>query len=58
LTGDPLNYVLKVASEKWKERQREIDGEDTYLKSIEQAKEASLEKNAALAKKLKKGKIK
>jgi hypothetical protein len=56
LTGDPLNYVLKVASEKWKEQQAEIDGDDDYKSSIEQAKKASLEKNQALEKKLKKGK--
>jgi hypothetical protein len=56
LTGDPLNYVLKVASEKWKAQQAEADDNDDYLQSIEAAKEISLEKNRALEKKLKRKK--
>lgn len=53
LQGDPLNYVMKVASEKWKEHQAEIDGADDYQRAIDAAKEQSLEKNRALEKKLK-----
>ena len=54
LTGDPQNYIMKVASEKWKSHQAEIDGEDDYKKSLEQAREQTLEHNRALEKKLKK----
>jgi hypothetical protein len=58
LTGDPINYVLKVASEKWKQQRAEMDSSDDYAKTIEEAKDISLQKNMALAKKMKKGKSK
>jgi hypothetical protein len=55
LTGDPLNYVLKVASEKWKESERENEKDSDYADTINRAKEISLRKNEALAKRIRKG---
>lgn len=52
LTGDPFNYVMKIASNKWREAQLEQDSQDEYLKSIDEAKKRSRAKNAALEKKL------
>jgi hypothetical protein len=54
LTGDPLNYVLKVCSNKWKEMQQDADEEDEYIKEIERIKEASHKQNEEMAAKLKK----
>lgn len=54
LTGDPLNYVLKICSNKWKEMQQDEDEEDGYLEEIERIKEASHKQNEEMAKKLKK----
>lgn len=54
LTGDPLAYVLKVASIKWKEAQQDEEEETLYLEEIEQAKKESQKQNDTLAKKLKK----
>jgi len=54
LNGDPLNYVLKVCSAKWKEMQTDADEEDEYLAEIERIKDASHKRNEELAAKLKK----
>jgi len=56
ITGDPLNYVLTVAQNKWKEEQMEMDDDDKYLSSIQLAKDLSTQKNTNLANKLKKAK--
>lgn len=52
LTGDPLNYVVAVAKNKWKEREQEDENTETYLSDIEKAKERSKRDNDELAKKL------
>lgn len=54
LTGDPLNYVVKIAANKWKEDQLEKDETDNYSAAVEQSKKASLQANKKLAKKLEK----
>jgi hypothetical protein len=53
ITGDPLPYVSKVASSKWKEAQQDEEAESAYNKEIEEAKKISQQKNDELAKKLK-----
>jgi hypothetical protein len=53
ITGDPLPYVTKVASSKWKEAQQDEEEESKYLEEIEAAKKLSQKKNDELAKKLK-----
>ncbi len=52
LNGDPLNYVLKLAHEKWKELEKAEDVDDEYLDEISKAKDISRRKNEALAEKL------
>jgi nitrogen regulatory protein PII-like uncharacterized protein len=52
ITGDPLNYFYKVASNKWKEAQKDEDEEADYVAQIEEAKKISQQKNEELAKKL------
>lgn len=53
VVGDPLNYVIKIASNKWKESQQDEEEEAKYLEEIEEAKKVSQQKNDVLAKKLK-----
>lgn len=53
LEGDPLNYVLRVASNKWKEAQLQQDESYGYKESIDRAKEISHKKNLELAKRVK-----
>lgn len=53
LTGDPLNYVLKVAGNKWREEQQQNDVDDEYALGVEKAKEASRAYVDNLAKKIK-----
>lgn len=55
LTGDPLNYVIKVAANKWKESEQEIEKDEEYLSGINDAVERSKKQNEELASKL--GKI-
>lgn len=52
IEGDPLNYVLKVASVKWKEGEQLEEQDEAYLSDIEAAKERSKKANEELAKKL------
>lgn len=52
IVGDPLNYVLKVTSNKWKEMQLDEDSEDEYKQEIEAQKQATEEKNKDLEKRL------
>lgn len=52
LKGDPFNYVMKVAANKWKEMQLDEDAESTYKEQIEAQKKETLKQNAELAKKL------
>ncbi len=52
LNGDPLNYVIAVTKNIWKEKQEEQDREDEYSAKIREAKEKSEEANKALEEKL------
>jgi hypothetical protein len=54
LTGDPLPYVLKVCSSKWKEQMQDEEAEEDYNRQIEEAQKATAKQNKALEKKLKK----
>lgn len=54
ITGDPLNYVLKVAHEKWKEQQKERDADSDYLDAVTLAKDITEKQNSELSRKLKK----
>ena len=54
LTGDPLNYVIKVAHSKWKEDQLIKDESTEYEDKIKEAVDNSRKHNEDLAKKLKK----
>jgi hypothetical protein len=54
LTGDKLNYVIKVAANKWKEMQLDEEQEEAYQKEIREAIRISQEKNQELARKLRK----
>lgn len=49
LTADPLNYVMKVASNKWKEEQVALDEDEAYEKTIKQAIAESQKRNDELA---------
>lgn len=52
LDGDPLNYVLKIASNKWKEKEQEDENGDEYISDIEAAKIRSKQANEELARKI------
>lgn len=52
LEGDPLNYVIKVAHEKWKTSQQQEDADADYTDAIKKSQEASRKANENLAKKL------
>lgn len=54
LTGDPLNYVIKVCAAKWKEMQQDADDEADYMAEIERIRTATHKQNEAMAKKLRK----
>lgn len=54
LTGDPLNYVLVVARNKWKEVEQEDSDSESYKSELDEAKKRSQLQNEELAKKLKK----
>jgi hypothetical protein len=54
LNGDPLNYVLKVAANKWKESEQEDENTEGYISDIEKAKEVNRQANDRLAEKIKK----
>jgi hypothetical protein len=54
LTGDPLNYVIAVAKNKWKEKEQESETDEAYLSEIDAAKRHSQQRNEELARKLKK----
>ncbi len=53
LQGDVLNYVIKVASNKWKAIQQQEDASTEYIESINAAKASTLQRNKQLAGKLK-----
>ena len=50
--GDPLNYVLKIAHNLWKEEQKELDKEQEYDIAAQAAIKESRKRNQELAKKL------
>ena len=50
--SDPLNYVIKVASNKWKEQEAIDEDDEDYASDIDAAKKRSEKENEALAKKL------
>jgi hypothetical protein len=52
LTGDPQNYVLKVASNKFKESQEALNEETAAANAIEQSKKATQQANKALEKRV------
>jgi len=56
LIGDPLSYVLKVASSKWKENQEALGDEADYASSITKSKASSSKANASLAKRVERAK--
>jgi hypothetical protein len=56
ITGDPLNYLLSVVRNKWKEQQLEIDQSNQYLSELAKSKEITSVKNAELASKLERAK--
>jgi len=56
IKDDPLNYVVKVAANKWKEAQLAEEEEVEYLQELKAAIEETRKRNEELAKKLKKKK--
>lgn len=52
--SDPLNYVIKVAQNKWKEGEEIEEQDETYMSDIEAAKEKSRKDNEALERRLRK----
>ena len=52
--GDPLNYVLKIAHNLWREEQKEFDKQYEYDAQAKAAIEESRKRNNELAKKLNK----
>lgn len=52
--SDPLNYVFKVAHNKWKEAEEELDASEEYEENIEKAKLESRRHSDELQKKLEK----
>jgi len=52
LNGDVINYVVKVASNKWKTGQLQDDADAEYEAAINAAKKATLDRNKSLASKL------
>jgi hypothetical protein len=52
ITGDPLNYVLKVAHVKWKDSQQELEKSEAAQKSVQDTMAKSVEANETLAKHL------
>lgn len=53
LTGDPLNYVLKVAFNKWKEEEMGEDKDYIYNQEIQEAKKRSAKVIKDMTKRLK-----
>lgn len=56
LTGDKLNYVLKVAANKWREEQEHRNEQADYTIALEESKKASQQANKDLAKRIKRRK--
>lgn len=56
LQGDKINYVIKVASNKWKTNQQQNFATAEYEAAIDAAKKATLSRNKSLESKLKKRK--
>lgn len=56
IKDDPLNYVVKVASIKWKEAQLAEDEEAEYIQELRTAIEETRKRNEEQAKKLKRKK--
>lgn len=52
ITGDPLAYTLKVAANKWREKQEEVNEQIDYLQSVDESKKASAASNKKLAAKI------
>lgn len=52
LTGDPFFYVVKVASNKWKEEQEALEADESYEAKIKRAIEESQKRNDELEKRL------
>lgn len=51
-TSDPLNYVVAVAKNKWKESEQEHEDDEEYNAELDEAKARSKKQNDELAKKL------
>lgn len=56
LNGDPLNYVLKVCANKWREEQEARNEQTDYADALEQSKKASQQANKDLARRISKRK--
>ena len=54
LDGDPIHYVLAVASNIWSEERQAKSNNDVYARGIERTKQHSYEQSMELAEKLKK----
>lgn len=50
--SDPLNYVIKIAHNKWKEQEEELDASEEYEAELEKAKRESRRQSEELKKKL------
>jgi len=53
LGGDPLNYVIVVAKNKFKESQKENDAESDYARAVEESKKNTRTANQILEKRIK-----
>jgi hypothetical protein len=56
LVGDPLPYILKVASNKFKEAQEGLNEEINYTNALDKSKKATEQANKALARRISKRK--
>lgn len=52
LSGDPLNYVLKVAANKWREEREQQDEQADYESDVQQSKATSKQANTNLEKRI------
>lgn len=52
IDGDPLNYVLAVANNKWIEEVKSRKAEEAYKRGLERTKRQSYEKSMELADKI------
>lgn len=52
IQGDPINYVLKVASNKWREENESKSEEASYADSVKQSQASSIKANTQLEKRI------